>query len=94
MYECVCCIAFTFFYSHWCMEIKCDGNNTTGRSTKKKGQDGSQVREKNNSHFFLFSLFFPFHLLFFIGRMKISHQNLMRYYSCLKYTRNIPLLAM
>jgi hypothetical protein len=42
------------------MEIKCDGNNTTGRSTKKKGQDGSQVREKNNSHFFLFSLFFPF----------------------------------
>ena len=44
----VCYISsFTFalFYSHWCMEIKCDGNSKTRRSTKKNGQDGCQVRE-------------------------------------------------
>jgi hypothetical protein len=47
------------------MEIKCDGNSKTSRSTKKNGQDGCQVCEKNNSHFSFFSSpFLPSRIIF------------------------------
>ncbi|CAF1296484.1 unnamed protein product [Rotaria sp. Silwood1] len=36
-----------YLLRHWCMEIKCDGNNTTSRNTKKNGQNGCQ---KSNGH--------------------------------------------
>ncbi len=94
----VCCIsslAFAFFYSHWCMEIKCDGTSKTSRSTKKNGQDGCEVREKNNSYVFFLS-FLPTSLLsFFFARMELFHQMmLMRYCSCLECPRSIPIIDM
>ena len=82
---------FTFFCSHWCMEIKCDGNKTTSRNTKKKDQDSCHVCAQRTSHFFLFPLL---NLLIFRSDENVSHQCLMRYHSHLEYTLEPCILSL
>ncbi|CAF2070033.1 unnamed protein product [Rotaria magnacalcarata] len=38
-----------YFLRHWCMEIKCDDNNTTSLNTKKNGQDGCQKSDRHDT---------------------------------------------